>query len=156
MIVRLHLCKRRRIMKVVLVFSIVSGTTLNDPTHKLTNGFHDVSEAISLKKWWHVNTEKWHPHTLSYEPGHIFVMGNIPLSGFVSRNWCLATTLGINFWVWCDLWRLHCGNSFNILQFIGSNIALINKLVFSLETGWKISWVTVYSLHPFQFPLQWR
>ena len=44
-------------------------------------------------------------------------------------------------------------NSFDMLQFIGSNIALINKLVFSLETGWKISWVTVYSLHPFQFPL---
>ena len=31
--------------------------------------------------------------------------------------------------MWCDLWRLHCGNSFNALQFIGSDDALFNKLV---------------------------
>ena len=23
------------------------------------------------------------------------------------RSWCLATTLGVQLWGWCDLWRLH-------------------------------------------------
>ena len=37
------------------------------------------------------------------------VIGNNPLSGPMQLNcwnWCPATTLGIIFWVWFDLWRL--------------------------------------------------
>ena len=34
--------------------------------------------------------------------------------------------------MWCDLWRLPCGNSFNISQFIESD-AFDNKLVHSLD-----------------------
>ena len=75
---------------------------------------------------------KWRIFTPTHEPGHIFKIGNIPLSRLVSRNWCLATRLGITFWVWCDLGRLHYGNSFIVLQFIESDIALYNKLVHSL------------------------
>ena len=67
----------------------------------------------------------------------IFVIGNIPLSGLVFRSWCPATTLGTTFWVWCDLWRLHFGNSFNILQFIESDNAFDNKLVHSLSFSRK-------------------
>ena len=88
----------------------------------------------------HLFAGKW--PTLAHEPGYIFVIGNVPLSGLVFGNWCLATTLGITFWVWCDLWRLHCGNSFNILQFIGSDIASVNKLVPTLS----------YMALPFEVP----
>ena len=62
----------------------------------------------------------------------ISLIGNIPLSGLVFRSWCLATTLGTTFWVWCDLWRLPCGNSFKMLQFIESDNAFDNKHVHSL------------------------
>ena len=37
------------------------------------------------------------------------VIGNVPVSGLMQpncRNWCPATTLGMFFWVWFDLWRL--------------------------------------------------
>ena len=79
----------------------------------------------------HMFAGKWQTFTPTHEPGHIFKLGNIPLSGLVSRNWCPATTLGIPFWVWCDLWWLQHGNSFIVLQFIGSDNALYNKLVHS-------------------------
>ena len=85
--------------------------------------------------------EKWHSFT--HEPGHIIVIGNIPLSGLVFRSWCPATTLGTTFWVWCDLWRLHFGNSFNILQFIESDNAFDNKLVHSLSCQHPASWISV-------------
>ena len=75
---------------------------------------------------------KWPTFTPTHEPGHIFKIGNIPSSRLVSRNWCLAITMGITFWVWCNLGWLHYGNSFIALQFIESNIALHNKLVHSL------------------------
>ena len=39
----------------------------------------------------------------------ILCEGNIPVSGLMQpncRNWFPATTLGMFFWVWFDLWRL--------------------------------------------------
>ena len=39
----------------------------------------------------------------------ITVIGNIPVSELMQpncRDWCPATTLGMFFWVWFDLWRL--------------------------------------------------
>ena len=40
---------------------------------------------------------------------YILCEGNIPVSGLMQpncRNWFPATTLGMLFWVWFDLWRL--------------------------------------------------
>ena len=122
----LQLCKRTRIVKVHLGFSKVFGITLNNHIHWHLNGSSKV-QILSDQMWncWKSDqmlAGKWQTFTPTHEPGHIFKIGNIPLSRLVFRNWCLATTLGITFWVWCDLWRLQYGNSFIILQFIESDI----------------------------------
>ena len=66
------------------------------------NSSFEGSDFTSLKQW--SFTEKWPTRT---QPKHIIVIGNIPLPGPVFRSWCLAITLGIMFWMWCDLWRFH-------------------------------------------------
>ena len=60
-----------------------------------------------LKKQFYENesTDLFSSRSLDVSP----VIGNTPLSGLMQlncRNWCPATTLGIIFWVWFDLWRL--------------------------------------------------
>ena len=98
----------------------------------LWDGTWCFQKILTCNRWKsdQVFAGKW--PTLAHEPGYIFVIGNVPLSGLAFLNWCLATTLVMIFWVWCDLWRLHCGNSFNNLQFIESDNAFDNKLVHSL------------------------
>ena len=61
-----------------------------------------VGEKCLLKSYFlFLKTEAWMYHR---------VIGNNPLSGPMyqqnCRNWCPATTLGMIFWVWFDLWRL--------------------------------------------------
>ena len=74
------------------------------------------------------------------KPGCVtFCDGNNPVSGLMQpncRNWCPATTLGINLLgvVWSG--STPPGNSFNFFQFIGSISAFYNKLVHSLMIIW--------------------
>ena len=68
------------------------------------------------------------------KPGCVtFCDGNNPVSGLMQpncRNWCPATTLGINLLgvVWSG--STPPGNSFNFFQFIESIYAFYNKLVY--------------------------
>ena len=53
------------------------------------------------EKWYFFQAEAW--------MSCILCEGNIPVSGLMQpncRNWFPATTLGMLFWVWFDLWRL--------------------------------------------------
>ena len=53
------------------------------------------------EKWYFCQAEAW--------MSCILCEGNIPVSGLMQpncRNWFPATTLGMLFWVWFDLWRL--------------------------------------------------
>ena len=77
------------------------------------------------------------------KPGCVtFCDGNNPVSGLMQpncRNWCPATTLGINLLgvVWSG--STPPGNSFNFFQFIGSSYAFYDKLVHSSEQHCKDS-----------------
>ena len=66
----------------------------------------------------------------------IFVVGNNPVSWPMHpncRNWCPATTLGMFFWVWFDLWRLPRETVSKSCSLLKVMLLFYNKLVHSLS-----------------------
>ena len=132
---------------------------LNTPTEKWKWGSYFISSRMSgdasasrrlcqrqvqqvLKRQFGGNNISWKVVSVpKQKPGCVtFCDGNNPVSGPMQpncRNWCPATTLGINLLgvVWSG--STPPGNSFNFFQFIGSiSVFYKKKLVNSLMIIW--------------------
>ena len=84
------------------------------------------------------------------------------------RCWCLATTLGVLLWAWCDLWRLHvlwleqlqlCPFYWNRLDFLSIKCTLSHTCtvgtcfkLFGLE---KIEYISLIISKAFQIGSKW-
>ena len=84
------------------------------------------------KVCWKVN---WFVFKLKPRCITIFVVGNNPVFWPMHpncRNWCPATTLGMFFWVWFDLWRLPRETVSKSCSLLKVMLLFYNKLVHSL------------------------